>query len=172
VVDCTIGSGWAFGCGGGWPDMATKYLAEKGVMSAADYPYVSGNTGANGPCKNKTKISFTVQNLEQCRYDDNTCGPNSEKWFALLRQGALIVLIQVDGPFWGYTSGILDYPCLADLNHAVIAVGYGVDKKVGTYIIVRNSWGSGWGEYGYFRIKFNNANNHSCFITAWGWLSN
>jgi cathepsin F len=54
-----------------------------------------------------------------------------------------------------YYGGIIDLPdsrCNPfGLNHAVNIVGYGEENEV-KFWIVRNSWGSRWGENGYFRI--------------------
>ena len=52
-----------------------------------------------------------------------------------------------------YTSGILDSQnCWqGDLDHAVAAVGYGSEGGQ-DYYIVRNSWGTWWGQKGYAKI--------------------
>merc|ERR1712006_16641 len=52
-----------------------------------------------------------------------------------------------------YQSGVLDdKACGQQLDHAVLAVGYGTDdgKK---YWKVKNSWGTTWGEAGYIRLS-------------------
>lgn len=40
-----------------------------------------------------------------------------------------------------------------DVNHAVVMVGYGTDEQYGDYWLIRNSWGTHFGENGYIRLK-------------------
>ena len=56
--------------------------------------------------------------------------------------------------FHNYTSGVLDSTdCGISTNHAVAIVGYGTDEDSGLeYWLVRNSWGTGWGDEGYIKI--------------------
>jgi len=56
--------------------------------------------------------------------------------------------------FRNYSSGIIsaDSGCPTEIDHAIVAVGYGVEDGV-QYYIVRNSWGTSWGEDGYVRIE-------------------
>ena len=49
------------------------------------------------------------------------------------------------------------------LNQALLAVGYDTDAKGGDYWILRNSWGTSWGEKGYVRLARNK--NNMCGVT-------
>jgi cathepsin L len=70
-----------------------------------------------------------------------------------IANGPTSVTIEADRRvFQHYTSGVLEsFLCGTKLDHAVTAVGYGTqDGK--DYYLVRNSWGSSWGDQGYIKI--------------------
>ena len=49
--------------------------------------------------------------------------------------------------------------CGTSINHAVVLIGYGTDLATGKdYWLVRNSWGTSWGEAGYIRLLRTAAN--------------
>lgn len=56
--------------------------------------------------------------------------------------------------FNNYTSGIFDRSCIGPqiLDHSVLVVGYGTSDGT-DYWIMKNSWGTKWGEEGYMRVK-------------------
>merc|ERR1712024_198372 len=68
--------------------------------------------------------------------------------------------VAVDASKWSFYSGGIfdscDYSRNIEINHAVQLVGYGSDSD-GDYWIVRNSWGSRWGEDGYIRLRRDSA---------------
>lgn len=61
--------------------------------------------------------------------------------------------IEADKPiFQAYKSGVITgTECGTALDHAVLAIGYGNDTGI-PYFLVKNSWGTGWGEQGYVKI--------------------
>ena len=89
---------------------------------------------------------------------------------AVQNEGPVSIVLQATEAWQHYSGGILDQKgCGASgssIDHAVLAVGYGVDSANGkAYWIVKNSWGSSWGEDGYVRLAFNegSCNLGACF---------
>jgi len=70
--------------------------------------------------------------------------------------GPVSIAFQVMGDFMLYTSGVYSNPACSnspqDVNHAVLATGYGVDEDGVEYWYVKNSWSEYWGDNGYFKI--------------------
>lgn len=63
-------------------------------------------------------------------------------------------------------AGVFNGPCAANLNHAVTIVGYGARGNLPpiNYWIVRNQWGSSWGQIGYIWMR---AGVNLCSIESW-----
>ncbi|KAJ3699277.1 hypothetical protein LUZ61_002982 [Rhynchospora tenuis] len=150
LVDCDFRSS---GCIGGWPHNAFQWVVENGGITTDEkYPYTSGATNTQGTCDaSKTSIhDVTISGFE-------FVPPYSESDLekAVANQPVSIA-IDASGSFHQfYSSGIFNGPCEADtfhLNHAVTIVGYGASNGI-KYWIVKNSWGTSWGDSGYIKMQ-------------------
>ena len=87
---------------------------------------------------------------------------------AIKNIGPIAVAIYASDNLSAYSSGIFyDIECTKgyDINHAVVAVGYGRKNGI-DYYLLRNSWDTDWGENGYFRIARNRQNH--CLVATYG----
>jgi len=145
LVDCSTSQG-NMGCNGGLMDWAFTYIIKNGICTEASYPYkaVDGTCQASS-CQSAGKITGFV----------DVASGNEQALMNAVNLGPVSVAIEADtATFQFYTGGVLDNPaCGTQLDHGVLAVGYGNDAASGKqYWSVKNSWGVGWGEQGYIRM--------------------
>lgn len=77
----------------------------------------------------------------------------------LAQLGPIECGIQATTEFGDYKGGIYTQKIdNVQLNHAISVVGYGVSDEGLEYWIGRNSWGTYWGEYGFFRMQMYSDN--------------
>jgi cathepsin F len=135
------------GCNGGLMENAYQYLEKTGIMSSEDYAY----KGSKGSCQfNQTKAVASVTGYHYAGTDDE------EKIKQILfENGPFAIAINampLQFYMWGVFNPWWQWMCNPKtLNHGVLLVGYGMSGTK-PYWIVKNSWGSHWGEKGYFRI--------------------
>jgi len=139
LVDCA-GSAGNQGCNGGLMDDAFEYIIKNGGLgSESSYPY----TAKDGKCKQVSSVS-TVSEYTDVKKSDETglmSAVNIEP-----------VSVAVDAQSWQtYRQGVMTGFCGKSLDHGVLLVGYGTDGA-NDYWLVKNSWGTSWGEKGYIRL--------------------
>jgi C1A family cysteine protease len=144
LVDCSH-DGENSGCNGGMSYDGYTYYETNGPVPEADYPY----TAKNGEC---------TYNSEQA-YDIHTTGhvtvpfDDIPQMYAALSLKPLNVSIYASAAtFRSYSKGIYNDPnCGNQHNHATNVVGLGIEDGI-EYWVMRNSWGTSWGEGGYIRM--------------------
>jgi len=142
LVDCSQAQGNE-GCNGGLMDQAFEYIiSNNGITSEANYKY----TAKDGKCKKNVQAVTTISS-----YTD-VATMSEDQLLQAVNQGPVSIAIEADSQdFQFYSSGVFDDDdCGTDLDHGVLIVGYGTDSASGKdYWIVKNSWGSSWGNQGY-----------------------
>jgi len=155
-VDCDTTS---HGCGGGWSDSAFNTAKRLGgLMLQADYPYEA----RQGACRfNATKVATKINGT----IVPGTSNEATIRDF-LFDKGPLAIYLNAN-PLNSYRTGIIDVSAAdcspSGMNHAVTLVGYG-NESGKDFWIVKNSWGTNWGEQGYFRIA---RGKNTCGVGNW-----
>lgn len=155
IVDCS-GKYGNQGCGGGWYGSAWDYIKDAGgVEGENDYPYEA----YRGWCHFKeSKVVATDTGTV-----DVEEGSEEALQQAIAEVGPIAVAIDAShSSFQRYSEGVYYEPWCgngqSDLDHAVLAVGYG-NEDGQDYWLVKNSWGDYWGDDGYIKMIRNEDNN-------------
>ena len=141
LVDCSKSYG-NHGCNGGLMDGAFHYAMDNGMCGESDYSYTASG-GTCEECDPLVKISGCVDVTASNEVDLKTA----------VSIGPVSVAIEADTKtFQLYKSGVLTGDaCGTNLDHGVLVVGYGTEDGT-EYWLVKNSWGTSWGEDGYIKI--------------------
>jgi KDEL-tailed cysteine endopeptidase len=141
MIDCDSG---AAGCGGG--DMAQGFYAvNPGLSLAKDYPY----GGGQGWCKNP--LPTIAARAKGWKYvgKPNTAPTVDELKAAIMAHASLFVLVSAGGANWDGRAYMYQCGNTYD-NHMVEIVGWTAKGEW----IMRNSWGTGWGDKGFAYLPF------------------
>jgi cathepsin H len=150
LVDCA-GAFENHGCNGGLPSQAFEYVMYNGgLASETSYPYFGEDRNCTVSASDYIidvdtgAVNITADDEEELKDAVYNYGPTS-------------VCFEVVDDFSSYTSGVYTSTTCGntqqDVNHAVLAVGYGTDSNGMKYWIVKNSWGTSWGDEGFFMIE-------------------
>lgn len=172
IVNCQAGGS----CNGGDPSGVYEYAYKTGIPDVSCEQYVAKNLDKD-----------TCDAIDVCRDcrgpppaegesgQENCWAVDYKKYYVsnyyglsgaskmkaeIYKNGPISCGISVTDKFEAYTSGIYSESSLFPMiNHEIAVVGWGLDQATNTeYWIGRNSWGTYWGEQGFFRIKMHSDN--------------
>ena len=150
LVDCSD-----YDCGGGYFD-AFDYVQTKGLANRVDYPYRASS--------NRCHVTDAMQKQKVVSWayvgSKDTTPTTEQIKTAIMTYGPVSVDVAVQGGFSGYDSGVYDDCSQGGINHMVTIEGW--NDADGGYWIMRNSWGTDWGEHGYMRIRYTDSRGNKC----------
>ena len=137
-----------YGCNGGWFDAADHFINPGAVLESC-MPYRASEVPCTeGQCQ---KVAF----IEDYQFINSSV--NSIK--NALQNGPVPVAMTVFNDFYYYTGGCYSNSSSGQVNHGVTIVGWDDSMCNGQGAwIVKNSWGSGWGDNGFFYIRYGDCN--------------
>lgn len=137
-------------CSGGYNIDALDYMKNTGIARESCFPYNSGcSSGVCNDCSEKCNSPiYTVID-----YSGPVSADSNSIKEAIANKGPVTVYMYVCDDFVDYNGGIYNAKWEGSCAwHTVSVVGY---SDLGNYWIGKNSWGTGWGENGYFKINYS-----------------
>ena len=134
-------------CGGGYIHSTSTYIRDTGLPLESCYPYTATNGNCSSACANWPSSTYQITGWSSVSQSVDSIKN------ALYTYGPLVTTMDVYQDFFNYQSGIYSYVSGSKAGgHAILLVGY---DDGGQYFTCKNSWGTWWGESGYFRIAYS-----------------
>jgi C1A family cysteine protease len=158
--------GSAGSCSGGWEYKALEFIYENGIVDEDELPYCASDTSPDWPLA----PGWEDRLHKITAYQGMMPGITSYLKGRLVSDGPLVAAMNVDEDwYWPVGAAATDNPYdpqpldeVGLINHAVCIVGYEDDAAIpeGGYWIIKNSWGTGWGDGGYGYVKYGDIEQH------------
>jgi len=172
-----VNNQWGGSCNGGNPNQVYEAANQYGLVHSSCVQYVADNLG--GPAGGRDQCADCTwppppaneTGLDKCTFREPNKRYYVKSYYSISGATAMMAELQ-NGPiscgvhatdeFEKYSSGIYsEYVRFPLINHEISVVGYGYDATSNqSYWIGRNSWGTYWGESGYFKMIMGPANTN------------
>jgi hypothetical protein len=135
-------------CDGWWPEDAIDEVKARGVTDESEFPYASAFSGGNPSCRLSPHRDINAVRLVTGQSIWRV--PDRKSWLANI--GPICASFEVFADFYAYGSGVYEHTTGGSEGfHCVEVVGYSDVEKCW---ICKNSWGTGWGDNGFFKIGY------------------
>jgi len=150
-------------CQGGYLDRSWAFATNTGLCTDDCLPYASGG-GYVPSCPAKCHDG-TAMKLYKAKNVRGVAGVSTMQ-DQMYNHGPIEGAFKVYQDFMSYKSGVYQHRTGSLLGgHAIKCFGWGVANGT-PYWICQNSWNTGWGDHGYFKIL---RGKDECSIESWGW---
>ncbi len=151
VLSCSRGGD----CTGGFTDVALSYIVGTGIVDDACFAYVGDSLPCADKCRDWDRRTFKARGIEAVAGDVETLK-------AALQRGPTTACFTTYEDFNAYGGGVYQHVWgYVTGGHSVELIGY---DDVQQAFIAKNSWGDGWGEKGFFRIRYGDSGFGSCAL--------
>jgi len=152
LVSCSPGS-----CSGGYMDVTADWIVCNGTVDEICFPYIAMNGSCYESCFDRDSRKYKGEGWSWASGDRNIIDEDRIKQ-EILAGGPVAAAMDVYTDFYIYNGGVYQYTTGAfEGGHCVAIVGWGKEGST-DYWICKNSWGTEWGEAGWFRIKMGEVN--------------
>ena len=158
IIDCDTASN---GCKSGTVENVFNYAKNNSIMKQEDYPYKGEMKIFSPSCKaDASKGVTTISDFKMVEANDANCLKG-----ALESSPITVGVASSSWHFKLYKFGAIDsLDCGTELDHMLVATGYGSYDGTVAYIEMKNSWGVHWGIDGFVKIKVTEQGEGYCGV--------